>query len=219
MILAIIKHYSNGNKAHFATKLGLTPQSISTWISRNTFDIDKIYANCEDISAEWLLTGKGDMIKIEPQTVMPIYKPKVAEFICNDDIPLYDVVAAANLQTLFCNREQNLLGKINIPNSPKCDGAVYVTGDSMYPLLKAGDIVAYKEIHDPQNIIYGEMYLISLNIEGDEYLSVKYINHSEMEGYVKLVSYNIHHQPKDVPYSAITALAIVKLSIRKNTML
>ena len=101
---------------------------------------------------------------------------------------------------------------------PKCDGAVYVTGDSMYPLLKSGDIVVYKELYDFNNVIFGEMYLVSFDLEGDEYLAVKYVNRSDKEGYIKLVSYNSHHDPKDIPLNCIRAMALVKLSIRKNTM-
>ena len=44
-----------------------------------------------------------------------------------------------------------MLDYISIPRLPKCDGAVYVTGDSMYPLLKSGDIVLYKEVSDIKN--------------------------------------------------------------------
>lgn len=52
---------------------------------------------------------------------------------------------------------------------PRCDGAVYVTGDSMYPLLKSGDIIVYKELHDFQEVIYGEMYLVSFDLDGDDF--------------------------------------------------
>lgn len=65
ILIALIAHYTNGNKAQFAAKLGVTPQAISTWISRNTFDADRIFANCESISAEWLLTGSGSMLRTE----------------------------------------------------------------------------------------------------------------------------------------------------------
>ena len=128
--------------------------------------------------------------------------------------------ASANLKSLLVNKDQNILGKISIPNIPKCDGAVYVKGDSMYPLLKSGDIIAYKEVPvEIQHIFYGEMYLVSIDIEGEEYLTVKYINQSERGcEWIKLVSYNQHHQPKDFPLSSVRALALVKLSIRMNTM-
>lgn len=65
IIKELISYYSNGNKAEFARKLGISPQGLSTWITRNTYDIEIIYANCEDISAEWLLTGAGEMLRSE----------------------------------------------------------------------------------------------------------------------------------------------------------
>ena len=159
--------------------------------------------------------------EIELGDVTIINKPKYIERIDEEGIiNLYDIEAAANLKSLLVNKDQNILGKISIPNIPKCDGAVYVKGDSMYPLLKSGDIIAYKEVPvEIQHIFYGEMYLVSIDVEGEEYLTVKYINQSEKGGdWIKLVSYNQHHQPKDFPLASVKALALVKLSIRMNTM-
>lgn len=62
MLNAIISHYSDGNKSKFAAKLGITPQAINSWEKRNTFDINLIYAKCEGINANWLLTGQGPML-------------------------------------------------------------------------------------------------------------------------------------------------------------
>lgn len=63
MILAMIEHYSNGNKAQFASRLGITPQGLSTWIKRESFDLELVFSKCEGLSAQWLLTGDGDMLK------------------------------------------------------------------------------------------------------------------------------------------------------------
>ena len=52
----------------------------------------------------------------------------------------------------------------------------------MYPILKSGDVVGFKEISNFSSVIYGEMYLVSFCIDGDEYLSVKYVNRSDVEG-------------------------------------
>lgn len=82
---------------------------------------------------------------------------------------------------------------IHIPNLPKCDGAIYVVGDSMYPLLKSGDIVLYKQLRDIGDVFWGDMYLLSIDIDGEEYVTVKYIQKSDREGCIKLVSQNPHH--------------------------
>lgn len=65
-IVALIKQYSNGKNADFARRLGVSPQTISTWLSRDTFDIELIFAKCENISLDWLLTGKGNILREEP---------------------------------------------------------------------------------------------------------------------------------------------------------
>jgi len=65
----------------------------------------------------------------------------------------------------------------------------------------------------------GDMYLIQFEVDGDEYLTVKYINKSDTDGFVRLVSYNNHYGEKDVAINSIRALAIVKVSIRMNTMI
>ena len=106
-----------------------------------------------------------------------------------------------------------------MPNIPACDGAVYISGDSMYPILKSGDIVGFKFIYDLRDIIYGEMYLVSFNRGGDDYLAVKYVNRSDEEGCIRLVSYNEHHSPMDVRVSDISQMGIVKFSIRRHTMI
>jgi phage repressor protein C with HTH and peptisase S24 domain len=55
-------------------------------------------------------------------------------------------------------------------------------------------------------------------LEGEEYITVKYIQKSDREGYVKLVSQNPHHADKEIPIERIRALALVKASIRMNSI-
>jgi len=135
------------------------------------------------------------------------------------NVPLYDIEAAAGLTQLF-DKKQNVLDFIRIPNLPKCDGAVYIKGDSMYPLLKSGDIVMYKQVHDLLGgIFWGEMYILSLRVDDEDLTLVKYIQKSELgTDYIKLVSQNQHHAPKDVPLNSIRALALIKASVRINSM-
>ena len=65
---AIIKHYSDGKPSVFAKLIGVAPSTISSWLSRDTLDYDLLFAKCENISSEWLLTGRGEMINIQTAT-------------------------------------------------------------------------------------------------------------------------------------------------------
>lgn len=175
-----------------------------------------------DLNPTWLLTGEGTMCKDEVETnnELQTYPMKTDRSLHYQQIPLYDIEATAGLVPLFTDSTYNVpLDYITIPNLPKCDGAIYVTGDSMYPLLKSGDIVLYKTINDFRNeIFWGEMYLLSVEMSGEEFVLVKYIQKSDDPNFVKLVSQNKHHQDKEVEISKIRALALVKASIRINSM-
>lgn len=64
MLEMLVNHYCDGNKSQFANKLGIKPQTINTWLTRNTFDENLIYSKCEGISGDWLLNGgEGEMLR------------------------------------------------------------------------------------------------------------------------------------------------------------
>ncbi|MFL0137693.1 helix-turn-helix domain-containing protein [Tenacibaculum maritimum] len=44
-------------------KLGVKTQTISTWRARDTFDIELIYLKCELIDGNYLLSGKGQILR------------------------------------------------------------------------------------------------------------------------------------------------------------
>ncbi|WP_291530131.1 LexA family transcriptional regulator [Bacteroides sp. UBA939] len=210
-----------------ATYLGVSRSTLSNWIARNRTDFPLILEKLKEVDYNWLLTGKGSPTrqskfvnsKYASGEVELIHNPKTPDQMDDRSVALYDITAAANLKSLFANKNQHVVGRIQIPSIPMCDGALYISGDSMYPILKSGDIVGFKEMNSLSNVIYGEMYIVSFSIDGDDYLAVKYVNRSEVEGCIKLVSYNPHHEPMDVPFNSIQAMAIVKFSIRKNMMM
>lgn len=185
----------------------------------------KILTLYPELSADWLLTGEGEMLKqTEQGRVMeptPIHQPRSIEK--KEDMQvvyLYNFEASAGLKSLFDNNRHNIIDTIQIPNLPKCDGAIHIVGDSMYPLLKSGDIILYKQMPlDINYLFYGEMYLLSYDIDGDDYIVVKYIRKSKKgEHYITLGSENPEHAPRDIDFRRINALALVKASIRINSM-
>lgn len=78
---AIIRQYADGNKSRFASMLGITPQAISTWEKRNTFDIELIFTKCENINATWLLTGTGEMLTTDSPSAQPSGDPLVDKLL------------------------------------------------------------------------------------------------------------------------------------------
>lgn len=68
MLEAMIKHYTNGNKSQMAKMLGVSSQCISSWLSRDTFDQELIYAKCDSINPGWLLSGIGSMLLEKEET-------------------------------------------------------------------------------------------------------------------------------------------------------
>jgi len=74
MIKAMVSYYTDGNKAAYARLLGVPPQTLSSWESRNIFDAELIYRKCKDISAKWLLSGEGEMLDIPHETKTQILK-------------------------------------------------------------------------------------------------------------------------------------------------
>ena len=170
-----------------------------------------------DLSAQAEGSPNNELIVIDKPAYE--YIMKTDRRVDLQNVPLYDIEAAAGLTQLF-DKKQNVLDFIRIPNLPKCDGAIYIKGDSMYPLLKSGDIVIYKQVHDiASGVFWGEMYILSVRVDDEDLTLVKYIQKSELgTEYIKLVSQNQHHAPKDVLLSSVRALALIKASDRINSM-
>lgn len=190
--------------------------------------IDKINTILEkysNLNIEWVLTGKGTMLKNDAPppdtTVQPIHQPRSPEKkMETQSINLYDFKATAGLRELLDNRHANIIDTIKIPNLPKCDGAIHIIGDSMYPRLRPGDIIFYKELPiDLQSILYGEMYLLSYCIDGDDYCVVKYIKRSDKgEPFITLASHNPAHEDTDIDFRCVNAIALIKGSYNQTTM-
>ena len=57
----LINYYCEGNKAKFASMVGITPQLLSNWIKRDTLDYEQVYSGCPNLSGDWLLSGEGNI--------------------------------------------------------------------------------------------------------------------------------------------------------------
>ena len=229
-IRELVDHFAEGKNTKFAELVGTSEANIRNYTDNGKLPkYDFIYKVCSklEISYEWFILGIGS--KFDKKKSSYIKEPDV--LVLNDNkahakkidkqlIPIYNISAAAGLVSLL-NEPNNYIpvDYISLPNLGKVDGGLFAVGDSMYPLVKSGDIVVYRRIHDMiNNIFWGEMYLLSYDLEGEEYIVIKYIQRSDIEGHIKLVSQNQHHSPKDIPLSHVRALAQIKASVRFNAI-
>lgn len=230
MVEKLVDYFSNGNKAAFAKQLGVSPQTVHSWIARNTFDSELVFAKCDGLSADWLLTGEGPMLRSEDgirfeETIQraPVRLHRISgksrdTVVSEQSVPLYGVEATAGIMAQG-DMSDYIIDHISIPHMPTVDGALVVTGDSMFPIIKSGDIVLYKVFQDFRHIIYGQMYLVSVIMEGDTLVLVKYVYKVEgADDFILLVSENKHHEPFKVPLSSVRSLALIKGSIRYHVM-
>ncbi len=217
-----IKDFRKKNKmsqADFAKKIGIKQSPLSQienggiLPSINTLkNIRRIF----NISYDYLLDNyipDEDLIIAKENT--EIYKSRTDLCIKEQRIPLFEIEAIAGVFPVLSDTKSKPVDYLYIPNAPKCDGAIFATGDSMYPILKSGDIIAYKIIEDLHNDIYwGQMYILHIEVSGDVYRTVKYIQKGKTKNHFRLVSQNKYHQDKEVLISKIKSIAQVKLTIR-----
>ena len=150
MLEAIINHFANGNKSQLARILDVTPQAISTWLSRNTFDQELVYAKCENINPDWLLTGRGSMLKSEGSAPMGSKEAQKEDILPakKNLIPFYeDVSTIGGLNDCLANTESNAPTEWIDAGDwfPEATAAIRHYGDSMieYP---SGSILALKRV-------------------------------------------------------------------------
>ncbi len=215
MLGAIIDYYTGGNKAKFSTILEVSPQTISAWMARNTFDSELIYAKCSEISAEWLLTGQGSMLKdnksidygtsntscVAPNKLvaMPATHP-------NEGIPLIPIEAMAGALT----SEQTILEyeceRYVIPMFKGADFLIPVKGSSMYPKYSSGDIVACQRV--PMSDLFFQWNKVYV-IDTTQGALIKRIKPGGDKEHISIVSDNPDYDPFELHLSAIHAVALV----------
>lgn len=118
IINKLSEYYCNGNDSEFARKLGITPQTLSNWKARNTIDYDLIYTKCENLNADWLLSGNGKMVKMEYDISVKssiLEEPKVEYGTNWKDryIQLQEEVMQLQKKIIQMQEEQNAIKSIN----------------------------------------------------------------------------------------------------------
>lgn len=200
--------------------VGLIGKAKGSGKGMNALNIEKILLAYPDINSDWLLTGRGDMLKSAttqekaPATQVssdPLpeinYEYKGAPYYNVDFIGGFDLVL--NDQTINPDYYINF-APYNKPGVVWCN----ITGHSMEPELNNGDFIAMKEMTSPiEYLPYGEIY----GIVTDDYRTVKRIRLSERKGYVRLIPTNKspEYAEQDIPIEMIRKVFAVLGSMHR----
>ena len=238
MVNALIGHFTEGNKAQFAKMLGVSPQTISAWLARNTFDSELIYTKCRYLNADWLLTGEGEMLKTstsgadeascpeekERKTKKSGEKQRKSEknSECSSriqklpegsmvGIPLIPTSAMAGAFTSDVSIMEYECEHYIIPDFKGADFLIRVKGDSMQPTYYSGDLVACQKI--PMNNIFfqwNKTYVLDTN-QGP---IIKRVLPGKDDDHICIVSDNEKYPPFELAKSYLHAIALVRGIIR-----
>jgi phage repressor protein C with HTH and peptisase S24 domain len=203
-------------QVQFAERIGVDTSNLSKYLNAHmplseSF-LNRLVVNL-GVSKEWLMEG----------TDLPFGKTVVRVDGDNvraggaDATPVYDVDVTAGVASgrneLFAS--ENIVGWVNLPNmSPDCR-IVRVSGDSMAPVIKDGDFVAVREVSNPNQIYWGQIYVIQL----DDFRLVKYLRRHTDPNMVVLRSENPNYDDMDVRRSDIHEMLLVQHVLHLNTRL
>ena len=229
-ILKIIE-LKNINKNRFYKETGLSNGFLDKVKDIGASKIEQILNVYPEINPEWLLTGKGDMIKpefvayskIEDATagyrkfeeITSGYSKVAEEFKLPDKlIPLVSVKAiGGNGNDVFAFSQQDVKERYRIPkfDHKKVDFMIEVEGASMYPKYNSGDVVACTIIKESNFMQWHKVHVVATREQG---IIIKRIEPSDQTDHLRMVSDNEKYKPFDVPTTEITGIALVVGVIR-----
>ena len=203
-------------QVQFAERIGVDTSNLSKYLNghmplSDSF-LNRLVVNL-GVSKDWLLDG----------TDLPFGKTPVR---LDSDLtvagtgggtPVYDVDATAGSTSgrngMFA--DENIVGWVNLPNvSPHCR-IVRVSGDSMAPAIMDGDFIAVRELSNPNQIYWGQIYIVQL----DDFRVVKYVRRHTDPNMVVLRSENPNYDDMDVRRSDIHEMLLVQHVLHLNSRL
>lgn len=191
MLQMLIKHYGNGKKVNLAQLLGVSPQNISTWMSRESFNHELIYSKCPNLSPHWLLTGEGDMLICSDKCINSNSQSEIKKQ--TDCVVLPAIVN--NYSTATVDGEPVEVQELpiipaNIVNDPKIDVYDYIDKNdtemapivrqfpeasafyrikirAMEPIIYPGDVLALAPYtNGEEDVIPGDIYVVETSTNG-----------------------------------------------------
>ena len=218
-----VQKYGEGKNTLFAEKLGVSEGNIRGYIKGVVpkADVLEKIVRTYEISPEWLLTGRGDIVlsdfsrnhqtkseenthESEKNIAHPARNPQ-------EGIPLIPFSAMAGALTGEQTAFEYECERYVVPAFKGADFLMQIKGTSMQPTYISGDIVACQKV--PMTSIFfqwNKPYVIDTK-QGP---LVKRIKPGSDKEHITLVSDNTDYDPFELPLEEVNAVALVVGLIR-----
>lgn len=186
---------------------GVLSRAISNGTDIQSKWIQIIVENYPRYSPEWLLTGKGNMLKGKESAAeissIVSYDPKVGQ-------PYYDVDFLGGFSEVYNSQVSLPAHNIIVPGFDRANLWCNVTGHSMEPRISHGDIIALRPC-TIDDIQYGEMYAVIL----DTIRTIKILRKGSSKDFLRYVPINPNFDEQEFAVSRIINIFEVIGSISK----
>ncbi len=210
-------------RSEFASRIDVDSSNLSKYLNGklaiNDSLINRIVINL-GLSKEWLTTGNDlPYAKVQNAVSTLNFDGKIgsgnsAAARENAGTPVYDIdVTAGALPRARMFASENIVGYVNLPSIPPGCRIVGVSGDSMQPVIRSGDLLAVRELTNIQQIFWGQIYVVVL----DDYCMVKYVRRHENPEMVILRSENPNYDDMEIHRSEIRDLMFVQHIVHVDT--
>lgn len=206
-ILLFLEH-KHISKASFFEEVGISSSNFKGENIKSKIGSDalvKILTIYPKLSADWLLTGEGEMLKDRRNKVTAVQSDTP-----ETGIPLIPIEAMAGFFTgEVCEYDRNC-ENLYIPGM-KADFVVPVSGDSMEPKYYSGDLVACQMVNISDIFFqWGKVYVI----DARQGVLIKKVKKSKLDNCITLISENSEYEDVILPISDIYHISLVKAVVR-----
>jgi phage repressor protein C with HTH and peptisase S24 domain len=201
-LLIFIKE-KNLSKTDFYKITGLSNGFLDKGGSVTSSNLETILKHFPEISADWLITGVGPMLRKDLPVAQPAEKP-------GEGIPLIPINAMAGMFTgeqvvleLECDRYV-------VPAFKDAEFLITVKGSSMIPKYNSGDIVACKRMPLDTFFQWNKVYVL----DTEQGPLIKRVKKGTTEDTLTIFSDNPNYEPFELPRTKIYHIALVVGVIR-----
>ena len=134
-------------------------------------------------------------------------------------VPYYDIDITATISEGFTDVIEIPEFYVNFKPFNDCTAYLPIWGDSMHPLFSNGEIIAIKELKNPEIILWGEAYLIITNEEANNMKTIKLLfPHTEDDKIILRAANPNFRGDTIIPKKSIINLYMIKGKITRSQL-